>query len=161
VIVGFTFEDGADGHGYPVVGTQRPRHAEDEDVYGSYQLPKFPKVRYSDALVTLRVRNVDFRDVLWLMSEIGGVSIVLDPYWADEPTGSRRPPGGGADPGAGGGGESGPGFRGAGDYIPAAPREGTGLLSLNFEDVPFDLALDLIIMSVGLVKVDIWPGSFD
>jgi len=163
VIAGFGFEPKAEtGYSYPVLGSRKPGQHVEEDAHGAYKLPELPPVKYSDALVTLKVENVDFRDVLWLMSEIGNVSIMLDPYWADEPTGSTRPPGAGADPGSGsGGGDGGGGFRGAGDFIPFAPRTGTGRLSLNFIDVPFDTALELILMSVGLVKVDIYPGSFD
>jgi uncharacterized membrane protein YgcG len=161
VIAGFGFAQGSDkDHSYPVVGTHKPRTDKEKDGYGNYELPEFPPVKYSDARVTLKVENVDFRDVLWLMAEIGNISIILDPYWADEPTGSTRPPGGGADPGSGGGGgDGGGGFRGAGDFIPFAPRSGTGRLTLSFKNVPFDMALDLILMSVGLVKVDIYPGS--
>lgn len=161
VIAGFGFDQAGDKeHSYPVMGTHNPRAGTEEDSYGNYKLPEFPAVKYSDARVTLKVENVDFRDVLWLLAEIGNVSIILDPYWADEPTGSRRPPGGGADPGSGGeGGGGNGGFRGAGDFIPFAPRSGTGRLTLSFENVPFDTALELILMSVGLVKVDIYPGS--
>lgn len=163
VVAGFYFNPAdTESKPYPVLGSRKPGgSATGPDPHGEYRLPKLPEARYSDALVNLSVRNTDFRDVLWLMSEIGNVSIVLDPYWADEPTGSRRQVGGGADPGTGGGGDGGSGFRPAGDFIPAAPREGTGNLSLNFKDVPFDLALDLVIMSVGLVKVDIYPGDLD
>jgi len=162
VIVGFGFDSvPGDRHTSPVLGSRRPcQQVESGDEYGSYDLPDFPPVRYSDALVTLRVENVDFRDVLWLMSEIGGVSIVLDPYWADEPTGGPRTPGGGADPGSGGGGDVDPGFRPGGGFLPGVPRSGTGDLTLNFDNVPFDLALDLILMSVGLYKIDVYPGSF-
>lgn len=124
---------------------------------GDYDLPKFPPYKYSDALVTLRANNVDFREVLWLFSRIGNVSIMLDPYWGDEPTGTRRPPGGGVQYGAGGGPGSGAGFRGAGDFGPIGLTEGAGKLSFNFVDVPFDTALDLVIKSVGLVYVDITP----
>ena len=163
VIVGFGFDSasGDDRHTSPVLGSHRPGElAGEPDDYGSYELPDFPPVRYSDALVTLRVENVDFRDVLWLMSEIGGISIMLDPYWADEPTGGPRTPGGGADPGSGGTGGGEPGFRPGGGFLPGVPRSGTGDLTLNFDNVPFDLALDLILMSVGLYKIDIYPGSF-
>jgi hypothetical protein len=106
----------------------------------------------------LKVRNVDFRDVLWLMSDIGGITIVLDPYWDDEPTGSRRQVGGGASGDGGGGAGGGGGFGTGGSPPPFAPREGTGRLTLNFQEVPFDQALDLILMTVGLVKVDIYPN---
>ncbi|MCH7472820.1 hypothetical protein IIA79_07710 [bacterium] len=162
VIAGFIFDAaGERSHRHPVVGSYKPGGTrKDAEPYGGYALPKLPKARYSDALVNLKVTNADFRDVLWLMSQIGNVSIMLDPYWDDEPTGSRRAPGGGAG-GGGGGDGGGAGFRPGGGFVPVAPREGTGNLSLNFNDVPFDLALDLVLMSVGLVKVDVWPGTFD
>lgn len=163
VVAGFYFNkaDKADKP-YPVLGSHKPGgETAKPDPHGNYELPKLPEAKYSDALVTLDVHNVDFRDVLWLLSDIGGVSIVLDPYWGDEPTGSRRQVGGGVDPGSnsGGGGVGDPGYRGAGSFIPGAPREGTGNLSLSFKDVPFDTALDLVVMSVGLVKADIYPGD--
>lgn len=160
VIAGFGFApESADKRAYPVVGGYKHGTADvPRDTAGTYKLPRFPEPKYSDALVSLKVTNTDFRDVLWLMSEIGNVSIMLDPYWQDEPTGSRRPPGGGAS-GENPGGGSGDGFRDAGSFNPIVPREGTGRLTLDFKDVPFDLALDLILQAVGLVKVDIWPES--
>ena len=84
---------------------------------------------------------------------------MLDPYWDQEPTGSRRPVGGGAGGDGGGGSGGGPGYRPGGVFLPSFPSSGGGDLSLNFYEVPFDTALDLILMSVGLVKVDIWPDS--
>jgi hypothetical protein len=161
VVLGFGFPaDTREHKQYPVAGsfeagTRGVRH----DEYGSYKLPEFEKVHYSDALVTLKVTNADFRDILWLLSSIGNVSIMLDPYWADEPTGSRRPPGAGVGSAPPGGGEGGQGFRGAGSFGPLVPPQGSGRLSLNFDNVPFDQALDLILMAVGLVKVDIYPGE--
>ena len=154
VIAAFSFTEDHKRNGYPVMGTgAKTASAAREDEHGTYELPKFPPVKYSDARVTLNVHNTDFRDVLWLLSEIGNVSIVLDPYWDQEPTGSRRTPGGGAS-GNGGPGNSGPGYRPAGTFNPVVPREGTGNLSLNFVDVPFDTALELVLMAVDLVKVD-------
>jgi hypothetical protein len=162
VVAGFGFTGSPqDGNTYPVMGGYEAgsQHPE-QDEYGTYKLPKFPEAKYSDALVSLKVTNTDFRDVLWLLSSIGNVSIVLDPYWDDPPTGTPRPPGGGASGGTpGGSGDGGNGFRGGGSFGPIAPREGAGRLSLDFKDVPFDLALDLILQSAGLVKVDIWPIS--
>jgi hypothetical protein len=163
VIAGFAFDAPAPVQ-RPAVGRANVEE-QSGGRYGDYQLPRFPDAKYSDALVTLKVHNVDFRDVLWLMSEIGNVSIMLDPYWADEPTGSRRTVGGGADPDGGGGGGHGgggdAGFRPGDDFIPGSPREGTGNLTMNLNEVPFDLALDLVLQSVGLVKVDVYPGTFD
>ncbi|MBN2081876.1 hypothetical protein JW859_06660 [bacterium] len=161
VIAGFGFDPAASArHTSPVLGSRQPGQAPQADPHGAYELPEFPPVKYSDALVTLKVHNADFREVLWLMSEIGRVSIVLDPYWADEPTGGRRTPGGGADPGSGGGDGNNPGYRPDG-LPPTIPREGRGRLTLDFKDVPFDTALELILMSVDLYKVDIYPDSFD
>ncbi len=154
VLAGFSFDGNVySKRGRAVLGSRKRGPAADE--HGSYKLPDFPDYKYSDTLITLHVQNVDFRDVLWLMSSIGGVSIVLDPYWDQEPTGSRRPVGGGAS-GAGGGGS---GFRPGRMFLPSFPSSGKGDLSLDFNQVPFDTALDLILMSVGLVKVDIWPDS--
>ncbi len=140
---------------------------------GEYELPPFPyRYKYSDALVSINLVNTDFRDVLMLLSEIGNVSIVLDPYWSDPPTGGRRRPGGpgstggaGAGGGAGGAeggqGGGGTGFREAGTFQAQLPRPGTGNLTLNLENVPFDLALDLILTAVNLEKIDVYPGFFN
>jgi hypothetical protein len=118
---------------------------------GSYRLPPMRDAHYSDALVTLKVVNADFRDVLFLMSRIGGVSIVLDPYYEDEPTGNiRQGKGGGTGGDAGGGAAGGP---------PGIPQDGTGSVTLNFNEVPFDQALSLLLETVGLVKADIYPNS--
>jgi hypothetical protein len=160
VIAGFNFAEPARSAPRPAAGRQRAAaEGESNSPYGDYELPEFPRAHYSDALITLNVRNVDFREVLWLMSEIGNVSIMLDPYWADEPTGGRRPPGAGADPGVGSGGDAGPGFKPGGEFSPTAPVEGGGNLTMNLVGVPFDMALDLILQSVGLVKVDVYPGT--
>ncbi|MEZ5337751.1 MAG: hypothetical protein R3F46_05755 [bacterium] len=132
-----------------LMGVRRERSDEEiarDSQYGDYDLPGFPDTEYSDARVTLKVVNGDFREILWYMSEIGNVSIMLDPYWGDEPTGSKRPPGGGVDPGT----DPGDGF------TPGLIRNGVGQLTLNFDNVPFSEALDLILMSVGLVKVDVY-----
>jgi hypothetical protein len=158
VIAAFSFPADSSRSSYPVMGAGAKTGSNERgDEHGTYELPKFPPVKYSDARVTLNVRNTDFRDVLWLLSDIGGVSIMLDPYWDQEPTGGTRPPGGGAN--GDGGGDGGPGFRPGGEFDPPVPRDGTGNLTLNFIDVPFDTALDLILMSVGLVKTDIYPGD--
>lgn len=144
-----------------------PRIAISREVEGEYELPPFPyKYKYSDALVSLNVVNTDFRDVLMLLSEIGNISIVLDPYWNEPPTGGRRRPGGPGATGMGGGeaGQGGgqtAGYRGAEIFQIRQPLPGTGTLTLNFENVPFDLALDLILTAVNLEKIEIYPGFFD
>ena len=147
---------------------------------GRYRFPPSKrKYRYSDVLVDLNLVNTDFRQVLMLMSNIGNVSIVLDPYWDEQPTGGRRRPGGpgglgggggggeggggagGGGAGGGGGGEGQGGFREAGTFQAQLPQPGTGNLTMNLEGVPFDLALDLILTAVNLEKIDIYPGFFD
>lgn len=133
-----------------ILGKRRSRSNEEierDTRHGDYKLPEFPDSEYSDARVTLNIVNADFREVLWFMSQIGNVSIMLDPYWGDEPHGAKRPPGGGVDPGVGGDDDG---------FTPGLIRNGVGGLTLNFEDVPFSQALDLILMSVGLVKVDVY-----
>jgi hypothetical protein len=119
--------------------------------HGDYRLPKFDEVRYSDALVTLKVVNADFRDVLNLLCQIGGVSYVIDPYYEDEPTGNRRSGKGGGTGGLGGG------EGGIGGGAPGFPQDGTGSITLNFNQVPFDQALELLLETAGLVKTDIYP----
>jgi len=132
---------------------------------GKYRLPPFDtKYKYSDILVSLNLQGADFREVLMFMSEISGLTIMLDPYWDDDPTGGRRRPGGPGSaelppppesttlPGE---------FRGAGVFQATIPREGIGSLTMNLVNVPFDLALDLILTSVNLKKIVIWPDTFD
>lgn len=155
IIAGFTFPPERSSNSRPLGGGRSSRSdAEDPGAPGRYKLPLMPPAHYSDALVTLKVNGGDFREILWLMSEIGQVSIILDPYWFDEPTGSKRGVGGGVD-GSIDPGERAPGFRPGGGFDPQAPREGVGNLSLDFKEVPFDLALDLVLQAVNLVKVDI------
>lgn len=128
---------------------------------GTYELPDTGKKgRLSDVLVTLTVRNASFQDVLNLLARQAGVSIVLDPYWEDDPTGGvyGRPPGGpggeGGDRNGGGGG--GGGFREGGQFEPQGPTPGTGSINMTLYDVPFDLALDMVIMSAGLQYAIFW-----
>ncbi len=115
---------------------------------GEYELPEFErKYRYSDALITLKTSGASVTGVIEFLSFVSGVSIILDPYWDQEPTGTVRPPlsGGGPGQGPGTGGGPGIGYRGL----------GTGAITVNLEDVPFDLALDLILTSAGLVYFEI------
>ena len=127
---------------------------------GTYKIPEFPTTHYSDALVTLKVQNADFRDILFLMGRIGNVSIMLDPYYNDPPTGSKR-----SDKSGGSGGQGqGSGTQGGGNGLPGRgpgqiPQDNTGFVTLNFKDIPFDQALDLLLQSSGLVKADVYPNS--
>jgi hypothetical protein len=151
VLAGFIFdgETSAAPKGRSVLGARTPGDGGVERQPGSYELPPLPPAHYSDAMVTLKVENAEFTDVLFLLAEIGNVSIMLDPYYNDEPTGNER---GGLPGGSDGGGETNPGGP-PGIF----PREGTGTVSLNFNNVPFDRALDLLLMTSGLVKTDIYP----
>lgn len=114
---------------------------------GDYELPEFErKYRYSDTLITLKTSGASVIGIIEFLSFVSGVSIVLDPYWDQEPTGTGRPPlSGGGPGGAGTGGGPGTGYRGL----------GTGLITVDLKEVPFDLALDLILTSAGLVYFEI------
>jgi hypothetical protein len=155
VLAGFIFDSDTEAapKGRSVLGARTAGSAGLSTQPGTYELPQLPPAHYSDALVTLKVQNAEFTDVLFLLSQIGNVSIVLDPYYNDEPTGSQR--GGLGGDGAGGGGDSAPVSPGQPPAI--FPREGTGTVTLNFKDVPFDRALDMLLMTSGLVKADIYP----
>lgn len=154
VLAGFIFDKPAQRSAEPgVLGARNPQGtaapAQSSSAHGNYKLPPFEEVRYSDALVTLKVVNADFRDVLNLLCQIGGVSYVIDPYYEDEPTGNIRSGKSGGSGGLGGGelGGGSPGF----------PQDGTGSITLNFNQVPFDQALELLLETAGLVKTDIYP----
>ena len=138
---------------------------------GQYELPPFAtRYKYSDALVSLSLQGVDFREVLFLLSEIGKVTIVLDPYWDKPPTGGvhNRPPGGpggeggGKGGGAGGGGQGGGtgGFRPGSSFTPIDISK-PGSITMNLKDVPFDLALDMVIQSAGLKYIAIYPDHVE
>jgi hypothetical protein len=134
---------------------------------GQYELPPFAtRYKYSDALVSLSLQGVDFRQVLFLLSEIGGVTIVLDPYWDQPPTGGvhNRPPGGpgGEGGGKGGGGQGGNtgGFRPGGTFMPIDITK-PGSITMDLKDVPFDLALDMVIQSAGLKYIAIYPDHVE
>lgn len=153
VLAGFLFAPGVlsaaeSAGGHAVLGARTDANPTDSGhavPNGQYKLPPFKPVHYSDALVTLNVTNADFRDILFLMSSIGHVSIMVDPYYDDDPTGNKRQ-------GKGGGTEG--GNSGRPDLF---PRDNTGFITLNFKDVPFDQALDLLLQSAGLVKTDVYP----
>jgi hypothetical protein len=100
----------------------------------------------SDIRVTLPAMNgLDLYDVINYLSLISGISIIIDPYTFDEPTGMRRDP---LPPDSDGQGEAGPGFRPAGVFDPTFARPGT--VQGNFVNVPFDTALKLILETHGL-----------
>ena len=119
---------------------------------GDYELPEFEaRYKYSDALVTIHTRGASIKGLLDFMAAIGGISIVLDPYWDQEPTGTGRPP----ISGMGGGGEGGAEGFGTGGAPGQFGGFGSGAVSIDLDEVPFDFALDMIITSAGLVYFDI------
>ena len=107
---------------------------------------RYLKSQLSDVLVDLNAaQGLNLYATLMLLSEISGVSIIIDPYIADEPTGSRRnrkiePPGSGNESG-------GQGFREASRFDPSFLQGGTRTVLGNLSNVPFELALDIILES--------------
>jgi hypothetical protein len=123
------------------------------DSYGSYQLPGF--AGDEDLLSEVRVNlnaagGFSLYQFLMFMSDISGISIVIDPYWLDDPTGNTvRDP---QDPGQlPGGGDGGPGFRSADIFFPQLG--GTGSIVGNLVNIPFDQALNLVLSTHNLKKV--------
>jgi hypothetical protein len=95
----------------------------------------------SDVRVSLPAMNgMNLYEVLNYLSEISGISLIIDPYAFDEPTGSTRPPKANEPPAAT---ADGPGFRSAGVFDPQYPSGGSVIG--NFIDIPFDTALRLIL----------------
>jgi hypothetical protein len=156
VLAGFIFDQPTEtaSSAPAVLGTRQPSQAGPGRQPGQYELPALPRAHYSDALVTLKTENADIMQVLFLMSQIGNVSIVIDPYYNDEPTGNQRAYKGAGDSGDSGGGS---GFQNGTGSTPIVPQNGTGFVTLNFNAVPFDQALDLLLETAGLVKADIYP----
>ncbi len=103
----------------------------------------------SDVRVSLPAMNgMNLYEVLDYLSEISGISLIIDPYAFDEPTGSLRPP---KVPDMPAPGTSQPGFRPGGVFQPQFPSGGT--VVGNFIDVPFDTALKLILQTQELELV--------
>jgi len=138
--------------------TRRPEAYRDENVADSdyprldVDSPRNPfgyqhlKDQLSDVLVNLPATSgYNFYKTLMLLSRMGGISIIIDPYLVDEPTGSLRsnklePPGGGGEDGDGG-----LGFREAEQFDAMDLHGATNTVIGNFENVPFDLALKIIL----------------
>jgi hypothetical protein len=121
--------------------------------YGNYNLPEFPGAdrQLSDVRINLDASGgFNLYQFLMYLSQISGISIIIDPYWFDDPTGMRpwREP---LDPGLGGDNEGGPGFRPGNVFEPQLG--GAGTVVGNFDNMPFDQALDLVLGTHGLVKV--------
>lgn len=102
------------------------------------------KGQLSDILVSLpATTGYNFYRTIMLLSQMSGITIVIDPYLTDPPTGSLRsnmlePPGGGEEDG-------GEGFRDAEQFQSMDLHGATNTVIGNFEQVPFDTALDIIL----------------
>jgi uncharacterized membrane protein YgcG len=123
------------------------------DAYGTYKLPGFPgeEELISDVRVNLQAAaGYSLYQFLMFLSNISGISIIIDPYWVDEPFGTTRrdPP----DPGYLPGGGAGAGFRPA-DVFDLQLGVGSGSVRGRFDNVPFDQALDIVLSTHNLYKV--------
>jgi hypothetical protein len=127
-----------------------PKQQRDDPFSGLYYANSMPGGgQLSDVRVTLpAMSGMNLYDVLTYLSLISGISLVIDPYTFDEPTGGRRDP---MVPEAPEGSETGAGYRPADVYDPQLARPGTVLG--NFVNVPFDQALELILKVHGLEYV--------
>jgi hypothetical protein len=129
------------------------RNTNGAGVYGQYTLPEFPDMeqQLSDVRINLDAsQGFNLYQFLMYLSQISGISIIIDPYWFDDPTGNRpwREP---LDPGLGGDEDGGPGFRPGDIFDPVAG--GAGTVVGNFDNMPFDQALNMVLSTHGLVKV--------
>ena len=123
-----------------------------KDQYGTYELPSFEgeEEMLSDVRVNLNAAGgFSLYQFLMFLSSISGISIIIDPYWLDEPFGGNgRPP---QDPGYLPGDQGGPGFRPGNVFDPQLGASGT--VRGNFDNVPFDEALDIVLSTHQLKKV--------
>lgn len=127
-----------------------PRQDRDDPFAGLYYASSMPGGgQLSDIRVTLpAMSGMNLYDVLSYLSLISGISLMIDPYTFDEPTGGRREPKVPEEPE---GTEGGAGYRPADVFNPQLARPGTVIG--NFVNVPFDLALQLILETHGLEYV--------
>ncbi|MCD6120199.1 hypothetical protein J7K50_10260 [bacterium] len=162
---------GRDRSHIPVAkGTKSPHEAEYNDypVYSfetreMLELAEFMNTRtggLSDVQITLDASmGLDFYDVMAILSEVSGISIIIDPYTFQEPVGGRRSPLQTTPPvrtsGGGGGG-----FREAGEFNPAMGSGGPAPFYGTFMDTPFDVAFETIINSNNLAYMII-PNEAD
>ena len=111
--------------------------------------------RLSDIRVTLNATSgLNLYDVLNYLSNISGISLIIDPYTFDEPTGSTRPP---YVPDGSSPSDSGPGFRSASEFNPGLQRPGT--VRGNIVNMPFDEALRTILSTHNLEFVVVNEGQ--
>ncbi len=132
------------------------RRVKDDPFAGLYYADTVPGGgRLSDVRVSLpAMSGLNLLDVLNYLSLISGISLIIDPYTFDEPFGGTRPP---LVPEGSEGEDGGPGFRSAGIFDPQTPRSG-GTVIGNFDNVPFDTALELILGVHGL-KYVVYDGG--
>ena len=123
------------------------------DAYGTYDLPGFEgeEEMLSDVRVNLEAAGgFGLYGFLMFLSQISGISIIIDPYWLSEPFGTTtRPP---QDPGQLPGQGGGTGFRSAGIFDPQLGTGGGSIVG-RFDNVPFDQALDIVLNTHNLKKV--------
>jgi hypothetical protein len=122
------------------------------DQFGTYEIKPMEGTegQLSDVRVNLSAAGgYSLYQFLMFLSSISGISIIIDPYWLDEPFGtvSRAPKDPGFLPSDGGG----PGFRPSNIFDPQL--NATGTVRGNFDNVPFDQALDLVLSTHMLEKV--------
>jgi len=131
-------------------GEAVPRESRGDPFAGLYYTSTMPGGgKLSDVRVSLpAMSGMNLYDVLNYLSLISGISLMIDPYTFDEPTGGRREPKVPEEPE---GTEGGAGYRPADVYNPQLARPGT--VMGNFDNVPFDLALELILAVHGLEYV--------
>jgi hypothetical protein len=113
--------------------------------------PPPKRYRFSDILITLDASGgMNLFQVLNLMSEMSGISIVIDPYIYSAPTGSRRAPIGELPSQKNG--QSG-GFRNAGQFNGGMDQSATGIPTVfgKFKEAPFDQVLDTVLSSNNLM----------
>jgi hypothetical protein len=129
----------------------------DDPYAGIYHTDMIKQSRLlSDVRVTLpAMSGMNLYDVLNYLSLISGISLIIDPYSFDDPTGMRRDP---LDPEPPEAQNSQPGFRPSGVFDPQTGRPGT--VMGNFDNVPFDTALKLILETHGL-KFVVYGGGGD
>ena len=123
------------------------------DIYGTYELPGFPgeEQQLSDVRVNLDASaGFNVYQFLMFLSQISGISFIIDPYLRQEPTGNRRQPlDEGFIPGGGGGNDT--GFRGANVFAPQLGE--SGFVIGRFDNMAFDQALDMVLETQMLKKV--------
>jgi len=141
------------------IGVDSRQRVKDDPLSGIYYNDTAPQSRIlSDVRVTLpAMAGMNLYDVINYLSLVSGISVVIDPYTFDEPFGGTRPP---LAPEPPQGADGGPGFRPAGIFEPTMSGS-SGTVIGNFDNVPFDTALNLILSTHQLVYVVLESGETD